>query len=50
MAIWFVSVIFSKKILTFKIGSVVSTERQGKCMKYVSFPWPLVVAALWISN
>jgi hypothetical protein len=36
--------IFNKKNLTLKIGSASSTGSHRKYIKYVSFPWPPVVA------
>jgi hypothetical protein len=49
MAISFVFIKVLKKIvltknITLEIYSVASAESQGKLMKYIGFPWPLVLA------
>jgi len=38
-------IIFTKKKLKLKVYITASTGRHVKCVKYSSFPWPLVVAA-----
>jgi len=46
--------LFSKNVFkqksNFKNHNVASTEGEGNYMKYVSFPWPPVVATLSVST